>query len=198
MARPMVVIGGSLGGIEAVEAVLAGLSSAFPWPVAVVLHRSPVDVSDGLCEVIGRRSALPVTEAEDKEPARPGRVYIAPADYHLLVEGEGLALSTDDRVHWARPSIDVLFDSAAASCGSGLVAVVLTGASTDGAEGARAVKSSGGVVLVQDPATAESAVMPKGAIAAVEVDAVLTLDGIAERLNALAAARVVEAPPRSG
>ncbi len=195
MVRRMVVIGGSLGGIEAVETLLSELSPDFPWPVVVVLHRSPVDVSDGLRDVIGRRSALPVAEAEDKDLARPGRVYVAPADYHLLVEGEALALSTDDRVHWARPSIDVLFDSAAATCGAGLVAVVLTGASADGAEGARAVKSNGGTLLVQDPSTAESPVMPRSAIDAAEVDAVLTVAGIAARLNALASASDAAPPP---
>lgn len=185
----MVLIGTSLGGLEALAAVLGALSSSFPWPVVIVQHRSAEDSGNTLTAILQHRCALPVCEAEDKDPILGGRVYVAPSDYHLLVERDTFALSTEARVSLARPSIDVLFDSAAASFDGQLVGVVLTGASFDGARGAARVKAVGGVVLVQDPRTAESPVMPEAAIAAVNVDAVLPLAAIGERLNRLAATR---------
>lgn len=191
MGRPLVVVGASMGGVAAVEAILAALPPDFPCALAVVLHRGSEVGGDALASVLQRHSGLPVFEVEDKDPALPGCVHLAPADYHLLVDGDSFALSTEGRASWARPSIDVLFDSAAAALGPDVIAVVLTGASSDGAEGAARVKAAGGAVLVQDPATAEARAMPAAAIAAARVDRVLALHAIAPALRELTA----KAPP---
>lgn len=189
MPRDLVVVGASLGGLSALEVLLGGLSEGFPWPVAIVQHRSAEDINDTLPVVLQRRCALPVAEVEDKDPIEPGRVYVGPPDYHLLIEAGTFALSTEARVISARPSIDVFFDSAAAVCGARVVAVVLTGASADGAQGSARVKARGGTLIVQDPAGAESPVMPRAAIAAAKADHVLPLTEIAPTLNLLAASR---------
>lgn len=189
MGREVVVIGASLGGLDALRVLLSALSASFPWPLAIVQHRSAEDVADTLPNLLQRRCALPVREAEDKDPMIDGHVYVAPPDYHLLIERGAFALSTEARVSLARPSIDVLFDSAVAAFGASVVAVVLTGASADGARGAALVKARGGTLLVQDPATAESGVMPLAAIAAAPADRVLPLAALGEYLNRLAAMR---------
>ena len=177
----IVVIGASAGGLEALEAVLLDLGADLCLPVAIVQHREKE--SDGrLCELLRGHCRLPVGPAEDKEPVLPGRVYVAPADYHLLVERNGggamVSLSTDEPVNRSRPSVDVLFESASDCFGNGVVGVVLTGSGEDGARGAAAVKERGGVVVVQDPATADAPAMPRAAIAACRVDAVLPLSEI--------------------
>ncbi len=184
-APALVVIGTSLGGLHALQSVLGGLGATFPWPVAIVQHRSAEDIDDTLAVILQRHCVLPVREVEDKDPIEPGRVYLGPSDYHLLVEADGFALSTEGRVTFARPSIDVLFESAAAVFGRMVVAVVLTGASSDGAAGVVSVKAAGGRVLVQDPLTADSAVMPRAAIATRRVDEILPLATIGSRLNQL-------------
>lgn len=189
MARSLVVVGTSLGGFDALVSVLSSLSAGFPWPLAIVQHRSAEDVASTLPTMLQRRCALPVREVEDKDEIIDGHVNVAPPDYHLLVDRGGFSLSTEARVSLARPSIDVLFDSAAAAFGASVVAVVLTGASSDGAYGAARVKASGGVVLVQDPATAESKVMPLAAIAAAAVDQIIPLAAMGAYLNRLAASR---------
>ena len=154
--------------------------------MAIVQHRSSEDVIDTLQTLLQQSCALPVREVEDKEPMLDGVVYVAPSDYHLLVGHDGFALSTDAKVNFARPCIDVLLDSAVALCASSLVAVILTGASADGAVGATRVKAKGGTVIVQDPETAESPLMPRSTIAAVIPDAVLPLAEIGAALNRLA------------
>ncbi len=178
-ADRLVAVGSSWGGLDAIGELLAGLPPTLPAAVAIVQHRA-VDSEDGaLAGLLARRSALPVQDAEDKDAILPGRAYLAPPDYHLLVEEDGFALSVDERIHYARPSIDVLFESAADVYGERLVAVVLTGANDDGADGVRAVKARGGATLAQDPATAERSEMPAAAIATGEVDQVLPLERIA-------------------
>ena len=180
----LVVIGTSLGGMQALETILHGLMPDFPLPIAVVQHRGPDwGVQSELTRLLQLHSALPLSEAGDKDPIRPGCVYLAPPDYHLLVEDGRFALSVDARVSHARPSIDVLFESAADAYREGVLAVVLTGASADGAAGARRVHQRGGCVVAQDPATAESPVMPKAAIATGVVERVLPLGEIAAYLN---------------
>ena len=159
----LVVIGASLGGIEALTVLLAGLPPEMP-PIAIVLHRSP-DLSDGLGAVLAERSALPVVEPDDKTVLVPGTVYLAPGDYHLLIEPGWLSLSSDPAVQYARPSIDVLLESAADAYGAGVLALLLTCSSTDGLSGAAAVHRAGGRVLVQDPTEARSAVLPSAVIA---------------------------------
>jgi two-component system chemotaxis response regulator CheB len=161
----IVVCGASLGGTRALQVVLAGLPRDFPLPVAVVLHRRR-DSADRLAALLQGAGPLAVKEAEDKQSIVPGGVYLAPADYHLLVEKGNLALSTEAPVTYARPSIDVLFESAADAYGAGVIAVVLTGASADGAQGAARIRERGGTVVVQDPEKAEARVMPEAVLAA--------------------------------
>jgi two-component system chemotaxis response regulator CheB len=177
----MIVIGASSGGLKAMQTLLGGLPKTFPLPVAVVMHRHR-EAEDLLQIVLQRCSALPLIEVIDKELIRPGHVYIAPADYHLLVEPTYFSLSTDEPVLYARPSIDVLFESAADIFGKMVVGVVLTGASEDGARGAAEIQKNGGTVIVQDPATAESSTMPAAAWAATGTRFVLPLEQIAATL----------------
>ena len=178
----LVVIGTSLGGLTALPAVLRGLPRDFRCPVVVVQHRA-IDTDDqSLAAVLQRGCPLELREVEDKDPLTPGRVYLAPADYHVLVDDGHLTLSTEARVLHARPSIDLLFESAAEAYRKRVVGVVLTGASRDGALGCQAIKRHGGVVLVQDPSTAESRVMPGAAIEVGAADRVLTLPQLAQAL----------------
>ena len=181
-AERLVAIGSSWGGLDAVGELLASLPERFPAAVAIAQHRA-IDSEEGaLAGLLARRSAIPVRDAEDKDAILAGNAYLAPPDYHLLVEEDGFALSVDERVHHARPSIDVLFESAADVYGERLVAVVLTGANDDGADGVRAVKARGGTTVAQDPGEAERAEMPAAAIATGAVDHVLALAGIAPAL----------------
>jgi two-component system chemotaxis response regulator CheB len=180
----LVVVGASLGGFDAVRELLAGLRADFAWPLVLVQHRMS-DPDGLLVELLGAESPLSVSEPEDKDPIERGNVYLAPSDYHLLIERGFFALSTDAPVCHARPSIDVLFESAADSYGASTIAVVLTGSNRDGAEGARAVKKAGGKVLVQDPKTALSPVLPVAAIENTPVDGVLSIEAIARRLTEL-------------
>lgn len=159
----MVVIGASLGGLNALQLVLEGLEPAFPRAVAIVQHRVKAAES-GLSQLLQRTCKLPILEPEDKEPLVSGRVYLAPSDYHLLIEHRSVALSTDAPVNYARPSIDVLFESAAATHGAAVLGIVLTGSNEDGARGAKAILDAGGHVLIQDPESAESPIMPQAAL----------------------------------
>lgn len=178
MKVDIVVVGTSLGGLVALETLLEGLPADFPAPIAVVQHRGTQSGS-GLQRILQRHAALRVREAQDKDPVRPGRVYLAPPDYHLLIEREEFALSTEGVVCHARPSIDVLFESAADAYGRGVIGVIMTGANHDGARGALRVRQRGGVLIVQDPATAECALMPQAALTAGAADYVLPLPDIA-------------------
>jgi two-component system chemotaxis response regulator CheB len=182
----LIAVGTSLGGLNALTKLLASLPQALPVPVVIVQHRSSGPDGGGLAHLLQERTALSVVEAEDKMPLEPGTVYLAPADYHLLIEARGvLALSTDAPVRAARPSIDVLFETAADAYGSSLIGVLLTGASADGAEGLAAVKARGGRAIVEDPATAECRTMPAAGLAATAVDYVLPLWRIGEHLVTL-------------
>lgn len=176
----LIVVGASLGGLSALKRLLGALPAGYRLPVVVVQHRAAD--SDDLAPALQRACAVAVREVEDRDPLRPGTVYLAPADYHVLVEDNHLTLSTEARVLHARPSIDVLFESAAASHGPGVLAVVLTGASRDSVAGALEVKRRGGRVVVQDPSGAEAKLMPSSVIAEVEVERVLPLDQIAAYL----------------
>jgi two-component system, chemotaxis family, protein-glutamate methylesterase/glutaminase len=180
MTRPeLVAIGASWGGIDALRDILGALPASLPVAIVVAQHRGRDD-GDGLVELLARASRLPVSEPEDKEPILPGRVYLAPADYHLLVDRRAFALSTETLVNFARPSIDVLFDSAAFSFGERVMAVILSGAGKDGSFGLKRVKECGGLTAVQDPETAQTRGMPDAAIAAAVPDRILTLPRIAE------------------
>ena len=174
----LVVMGSSWGGLRAVSAVLSGLPTDLAAAVVVAQHRSATSTG-ALARIFEVRGGLPIREVEDKDPIEPGCVYLAPADYHLLVEPGAFSLSLEPRVQFSRPSIDVLFESAADSYGRRVMAIVLTGANEDGADGLRRVRAAGGITVVQDPAGAESAVMPAAAVATGAADKVLPLADIA-------------------
>ena len=186
MPYDLVVMGASWGGLTALERVLGGLPGGFDTPIAVAQHRSADGGSAGLAKLLSGHSALPVVDAEDKQPIERGRVYLAPPDYHLYVEGDGFALSCDDAVLYSRPSIDVLFESAADVYRERLIAVVLTGANEDGAHGIAAVKRLGGYTIVQNPVEAERAEMPRAALNAINPDKVLSLGAIPAALASVA------------
>jgi len=177
----IVVVGTSFGGLTALQTLLPALPKNFRAPVVIVQHRSR-EAGSGLCEFLNKHSLLPVREPEDKETIMPGHVYLAPRDYHLLLDGENFALSTEAPVEYARPSIDVLFESAADAYREKVLGVILTGANADGARGLARIKESGGVCIVEDPATAESKQMPEAALAATRVDQISPLAGIAPLL----------------
>ena len=180
----IVVIGTSTGGLKALQTLLAGFAAEFPLPVIVVQHRGK-DGETGLCQFLSRWSVLPLVEPEDKEPLRPGCVYLAPRDYHLLLEKQSLALSTDGAVSFARPSIDVLFESASDQYADRAIGVILTGANRDGARGLAAIKLRGGVTVVEEPASATCRELPDAAIALTQPDWILPLPEIAARLQEL-------------
>jgi two-component system, chemotaxis family, protein-glutamate methylesterase/glutaminase len=174
-----IVVGGSAGAFTALKRLVPALPPALAVPVLVVVHVPP-DRPSAIPRILEQTSHVPLKEAADKEPLAPGTVYFAPPGYHLLVEADRtLALSTDEPVHHSRPSIDVLFESAADVFGRGLLGVILTGASSDGAAGMAAIARCGGSTIVQRPETAEQALMPQAALGAVTPTAVLDLDDIA-------------------
>jgi two-component system, chemotaxis family, protein-glutamate methylesterase/glutaminase len=180
-----IAIGASAGGVEALSVLLPALPTDLAAPVFVVLHQ-PRDRPSLLVDIFKLRCDLPVREAEDKEAVEAGTIYFAPPDYHLLVdEGPRLALSADDLVHYSRPSIDVLFESAADVYEDRLLGILLTGANEDGASGMEAIHRAGGTTVVQEPETAIAASMPLSALARTPVDRVLSLDGIAALLRSL-------------
>ena len=179
MRPQIVVVGCSLGGLDAIQRVLTGLPPTMP-AVVIVQHRLAGD-PDRLTPLVRAYSPMPVIEPDDKSPITPGTVYIAPADYHLHLELSWFSLSIDPPVNYARPSIDVLFESAADTFGAATVGVILTGASHDGAEGARAIVSAGGRLFVQDPATAASPVAPTAALR-YAIERPVTLDDLPRRL----------------
>lgn len=178
-----VVIGCSAGGLDALRILLEALPTGFPATVIIVAHTAPC--SDNLLPtLLAKICRLPVSEAREREPVLPGHVYVAPPNYHLLIEQDRtFALSVDERVCFVRPSIDVLFQSAADAYGERLVGVILTGANSDGAQGLKAVKAVGGFTLVQDPASAYADTMPKAAIATGAADKVLPLDDLAMEMQ---------------
>jgi len=157
------VLGGSLGCLPVVQGILAALPNDFGAPLVVVIHRASHN-EDLLTPLLQRCCVLPVSEALDKEPLLASHVYVAPPDYHVLIERDSLTLSIDDPVHYARPSIDVLFESAALSFGVSTVAIVLTGRGSDGAVGAARIEAQGGAVLIEDPATAFCRDLPVAAL----------------------------------
>ena len=177
-----IAIGASAGGVAALRQVLRSLPADLPVPVLIVLHL-PRDRPSSVAELLDGDCALPVREAQDKQPLLPGTVVFAPPDYHLLVEDRGaLALSVDPPVLFSRPAIDPLFESASETFGERLLALLLTGASSDGSEGIAAVRRRGGTAWVQQPADAASPLMPASALAHAGADAVLTLEAICRRL----------------
>jgi len=185
MEYEVAVVGASWGGLNAVSRILAALPHPLSVPFVLAQHRAPDGPKGVMRSLLQHSSPMPVVEAEDKQPIERGRMYVAPADYHLLIERGAFALSTDERVQFARPSIDVLFESAADAYGPAVVGIVLTGANEDGARGLRAIKRAGGVAIVQSPEEAERSAMPAAALALTVADAVLELDAIGPFLHGL-------------
>jgi two-component system chemotaxis response regulator CheB len=180
-----VVIGASAGGVEALAELLPALPATFNPALFIVLHL-PRERPSLLVQIFEKRCALPVREADDKEPVQPGTVYFAPPDYHMLLEKDRqIALSADDPVHFSRPSIDVLFESAADVYGERLLGIILTGANEDGAAGLHAVHQAGGVTVVQRPDSAKVPLMVVSALQRGPADFVLSLPEIAQLLGAL-------------
>ncbi len=184
--RPQaVVVGCSAGGLQALHTLLGGLAGPLPVPMVVVCHSGSEDMRL-FCELLGSRSGLPVVEAEERQLPASGTIYVAPSGYHLLVERDGrFALSVDPRVSFSRPSIDVLFESAAEVWHEHLLAVLLTGANSDGAEGCLRIRGHGGMVIVQDPRTAQVPMMPAAALELAGADYCLPLPEIPKLLEAL-------------
>jgi two-component system chemotaxis response regulator CheB len=190
----LIVVGASWGGLHALSDLLSRLPAGeVDAAIVIAQHRSPDSPDGGLAQLLARSIALPISDAEDKDALEPGHVYIAPPDYHLLVERGSLALSVDERVNFARPSIDVLFHSAADAYGDRVVGIILTGANDDGAAGLAHIKDVGGVAIVQDPAAAARRAMPDAALAATVADAVLPLEEIGPFLAGLCGWTVVPA-----
>lgn len=185
--RPVeaVVIGGSAGANRVLRQVLGGLTPQFPVPIVVVLHMHPDD-GGLLVENLQRTCPLPVVEILDKMPSVPGRVHVAPPDYHVLMERRGtFALSLDEPVQYCRPAIDVTLTSASALLGAGLLAIILSGANEDGADGVTAARRAGARTIVQDPADAQFPVMPAAALARSGQERGLTAREIAAHLQGL-------------
>jgi two-component system chemotaxis response regulator CheB len=180
----LVVIGGSAGAIEVLRQVLPRLSTGFKPSVAIVIHL-PANGPIVLHELLAGPQSPPMKVAEDKEPVAPGTIYFAPPDYHLLVESGGtFALSIDSRVHYTRPAIDVLFESAAEAYGDRLMAVILSGANADGAAGLRAVAEAGGLTVVQSLETAEMTAMPAAALQAAPASIEVDIEALTDLLRA--------------
>ena len=185
MVYEVIAVGASWGGLQAVGALLEGVPEEVEQPIVVAQHRSPESGRGVLESLLQHHIGRPVREPGDKEPIQASHVYVAPADYHLLVEDGHFALSVEARVQFARPSIDVLFESVAERYRERAIGIVLTGANQDGAAGLAAIKRNGGVSIVQDPETATRRAMPDAAIAAGVADAILPLEEIGPFLYGL-------------
>jgi len=182
MKYEAIVIGVSSGGMSAMKVVFSLLPKDFNTPIIIVQHINARSDSQWI-KLLNNESNLHIKEADEKEAIVAGNIYIAPPNYHLLIEKDKtFSLTIDERVNYARPSIDVLFESAAEAYKNKLIGIVLTGSNNDGTNGIKRIKEYGGLAIVQDPNTAESAYMPKSAIAAIEPDYILPLENIVELL----------------
>lgn len=184
MFPQLIVVGTSSGGLEALQVLLPGLAQSFPCPLVIAQHRGK-DVGSGLREFLQKSCALPIVEPEDKAPIEGARIYLAPQDYHLLIEKENFALSIDAPVWYARPSINVLFESAADAYRERTVGIILSGVGSDGARGLASIKARGGTAIVEEPTSAAYRQMPDAALAASTIDHVLPLAAIAPFLNSV-------------
>jgi two-component system chemotaxis response regulator CheB len=190
----MIAVGASWGGLKALRALAHGLPAHFRIPITFVQHRSKE--SADLRDLLQDCTSLKVCEVEDKQPIMGGYVYLAPPDYHLLVDGDVFSLSVDEPVRFSRPSIDVFFESVAGRFGAEAVGVVLTGANEDGAEGLRQIAARGGLAVVQDPRTAESPIMPRAALRVVPSAHILPLERMTPYLISLASSAENARPSR--
>ena len=177
-----IVIGASAGGMETIASILSQLPSNFPLPILIVQHLSP-ESGGYMAKYLHQKCKIIVKEADAKENIIAGRAYIAPPNYHLLVEKDGtLSFTVENKVNYARPSIDVLFETAADFYQDKLIGIILTGANSDGSKGLKRIKERGGLVIVQDPDTALVQSMPKAAIRETRVDYILSVEKIIDKL----------------
>jgi two-component system chemotaxis response regulator CheB len=183
----LICIGASWGGLQAVSRLLSDIPGELQQAIVIAQHRHPDSRGGGLPELLALQIDRPVLDVEDKMRIERNHVYLAPPDYHLLVDGSSFALSVDERVQFARPSIDVLFETAADAYREHVIGVILTGANEDGAHGLRRIKERGGVAIIQEPAEATRRAMPDAAIAATAADAILPLAEIGNFLYGLCA-----------
>jgi two-component system chemotaxis response regulator CheB len=184
VATKIVVVGTSSGGLEAIQFLLSKLEKNFQAPMVIVQHRRK-DSDSGLCRFLAGRCELPVVEPHDKDAIQDGHVYLAPHDYHLLIEEGSFALSVDRPIAFARPSIDLLFETAAESYGDRVIGMILTGSNKDGARGLAKIKALGGLTVVQDPVYASYPEMPRAALDACNPDFVLPLEKMVPLLDQL-------------
>lgn len=183
----LVIIGGSSGSLEVIMKLLPVLDKNISVPIVIIMHRNTT-ADSGLTELLASRTQLSVKEADDKEVMEPGCIYIAPPDYHLLIEADGtLSLDASERVHYCRPSIDVSFMSAAVAYKETLIAILLSGANADGAAGIREIKEAGGYNVVQDPLEATVPYMPEQALLTNAVDKIMKAEEMGEWLNSTGA-----------
>ncbi len=181
-----IVIGVSLGGMNALRELLANLKDEVSIPILIVQHLH-ARCDNYLANYLDKFSNRNIKEAEEKEVITANNVYLAPANYHLIVEEDRtISLTTDDPVNYCRPSIDILFDSAAETYASKLIGIILTGANNDGTNGMKNIKKNGGLLVVQDPTTAEASTMPSSVITQTKVDYILSLKEISDLLNVIA------------
>jgi two-component system chemotaxis response regulator CheB len=185
LSYEVIAIGASWGGLQALGTLLQELPRELEPAIVIAQHRSAESSRGVLESLLQHSSSRPVLEPGDKDPVEPNHVYVAPADYHLLIDDGRFALSVDERVQFARPSIDVLFESVAAGYRERAIGIVLTGSNDDGAAGLAAIKRNGGVGIVQDPQTAARRQMPEAAIAASVADAILPLEDMGHFLYGL-------------
>jgi len=182
MEYDAIVIGVSSGGMTALKFIFSALPADFSLPIITVQHISANSDNDWI-KLLNKKSNLTIKEADEKEKIETGNVYIAPSNYHLLIESDKtFSLTIDEYVNFARPSIDVLFESAADAYKNKLIGIVLTGSNNDGAKGIKRIKELGGMAIIQDPETAESSTMPESAIAAVQPDYIFSLEKIVQLL----------------
>jgi two-component system chemotaxis response regulator CheB len=183
--RELIVIGGSAGSLSVVMKIIRLLKKEMNFAIVIVFHRKQSE-DDTLIEILGKRTDFRVKEADDKDDITPGVIYVAPADYHLLIEkNKVITLDDSEKVNYSRPSIDVTFESAADVFGDRLVCILLSGANADGAEGLKKAKSAGALVVVQDPATAEVPFMPAQALLRVNPDLIFSLNNIEKLIDTI-------------
>ena len=181
----LIVLGGSSGGIEALLKIIPNLNKEFSIPIVIVMHQLRTSKSS-LADVLQAHTKLRVKEPEDKEKILHKYIYVAPPNYHLMIEEDKtFSFSNSELVNYSRPSIDVLFETAADAFGERLIGVLITGSNADGAHGIKQIKEKGGLTIVEDPSTADSPVMPKAAINMSKVDYILSVNEIFKKLNSL-------------
>lgn len=186
MGYRLIIIGGSAGSFQVVNRIISQMPSDFKIPVVLVLHRLR-HIKHGFKEALSQKSKLPVIEPEDKSSLKPGRIYLAPANYHLYIEVNGrIALSTEEPVNHSRPAIDLAFTSAAVCFREKTAGIILSGANKDGAEGLKAIKDYGGMTIVQDPAEAQMPAMPYATLQKVKnVDHIMNTNEIIDFLKSI-------------